>query len=1107
MINLTKNIKIIETNIKDHFIHSLNNVKNKIRQIEYRDERFNSFLTLNTDNLDDFNIDNMLEYSMDKNFKDVLVEYRFIDTYKLLDKPYLMACIKLTLIDLWFNKKILLPVRFNYYSTLIEDLLNDYKNDIIKNLETNILNKKGSIDKNDDVYLKSVYKVIFSSNYFNSSDISLTEINALHIKIIEAKKGENDCVPITTRISIDTLLKDLNDLYSLKKYDGSNYKSWLSGYFSRYKRMDYLEFINSLDDLKERRRLYNIEQTIERNKKSNIKISRRSNYTDLNQNNAKKTIREDIESPEKDFREILKGQNSWNLKIPDYSIYNIHNIESESSTWLKLKEAYFIHRKRNGYESSKSITVTLNFLFNYIFFYLNHWNNKHVDNKIQIPKSPKEFHRTLFFNNTLISSNVDERPFTIIELLNYFYDAPTQKNSIIRNLDLFFKFIEDFYFEDEEVWSKSLSNPIRKNDYFRMNKNKKTDKVIIPKDTYICLKKYLYAIEFFGEYLLDNILKNENFINFDLAKVQTINTEDFGLTPIFFHQGKYYPIKTISNTFLYKKRLIEIKGEVKEQLITSNTIIRAFILMLNTGLRSAQVKWLDKNTWNIDDKEKVQAYYKINVNTDKSHDKWITYVPHQVYQSLLKETEFQNSLKEEFVNTLVNYQNRDFTRFEDINCLFKSYSEKGNPIEITKYWADILWAFQNTLNNVNEKECQLIYFNQEEVNLRTSVEGLEYCELRAYAVHTPHSMRATFCTHMAEYLERNEIAALVGHSSSLVTSEVYIKPEDNTIKNKMERANDIFENSVNADYFNKDSSTHIKPNLNQSSLQKAFLKDREQTIELFNVSSISMSINHESETQSKKAVELLKNARMDHIVFETTHICPVGGVCPQEVMSIISEKRRCGLCPLALKCIDNLNPIYAKQRDLIREIKEGKEQLDNAINNKESSITINNLEDKINLDIRELVSWKFSADVLSAHYEKIKDNKDLEKKYYVEMPDMVKQHLEKVSISNEKEYLLTRIADANAYSAYNNPDNKYQAEMIKRHVIKNLGLFEYDDYYVSEEEKIQSFCSMIHNMLQTNGVNLKQLLEYDCFKSIQNTKKVQKLEFTKMIKLENKKGE
>lgn len=1114
MINLTKNIIILENNIKENFINSLNNVKNKIEKLENRDERFNSFLNLKIENIENFDIDNLMEYSMDKNFKDYLVEYGFSEPYKLLDKPYMMASIKLIFLDLWFNKKILLPVRFNYSSNLIDYLLNDYKNDLIKDIELNLLNKNGKFDKNDLVYLKTINTVIFSSNYFKISDISFKEINDLHIKIIEAKKGENDFVPITIRLSIDKLLKDLNCFYGLEYYTLDNYRAWISGYFNRYKRMDYFEYINSLDDLKERRRLYNIEQTIERHRKKNKDNSKPDTARDRvisrklkKIGNEESEINSDMDTTENEFIDIIKGQNSWQNKIPDFSMYNIENIEKDSFLWLKLRSAYFENRKRNGYESQKTNVSTLNFLFNYIFFYLNRWNIKNPENKIIIPKSPKDFHRTLFFNNTLISSKMDERPFTIIELLNYIYDSATQKNVIIRNLNLFFNFIQDFYFEDKEVWSKDLSNPIRKNDYFKMTKNKKTNKVIIPKETYVSLKKYLYSLEFLGEYLFDKVLENPNFIDFDLAKENFINTEKFGFIPVFFEKGKCYPILSVYNTFVYKKRLIKIKDETREILIPSNTIIRAFILMLNTGLRSAQVKWLDKTNWNIDDKEKIQAYYKISINTDKSHDEWFTYVPNLVYQSLLKETDFQNSLQEDFVNTLVNYQNRDFTRFEDINCLFKSGSTNGYPIEITKYWADILWSFQNTLNNVNEEQCQLIYFNQEEVNIRRSVEGLEYCELRAYAVHTPHSMRATFCTHMSEYLERNEIAALVGHSSSLVTSEVYIKPEDSTIKDKMERANNIFENSVNSDYFNKDSVAHIKPNLNQSSLQKAFLKDRDQTIELFNITSISMNINKDSEEQSKKAISLLKNARMDHVVFETTHICPVGGICPQEVMGIIGDKRRCGLCPLALKCIDNLNPIYAKQRDLIREIKEGKEKLDKAIKSKESNITINNIEDKVNLDIRELVSWKFSADILSKHYENIKDNKDLEKKYYVEMPDMVKNHLEKVSVSNEKEYLLTRIADANAYSIYNTNEIKYQSEMIKRGVIKNLGLFEYDDYYVSDDEKVETFCAMIHNMLQSNGVGLNKLVEYDCFKAIDNQKvKIKNLGFNTPIKLENKKG-
>ena len=56
-----------------------------------------------------------------------------------------------------------------------------------------------------------------------------------------------------------------------------------------------------------------------------------------------------------------------------------------------------------------------------------------------------------------------------------------------------------------------------------------------------------------------------------------------------------------------------------------------------------------------------------------------------------------------------------------------------------------------------------------------------------------------------------------------------------------------------------------------------------------------------------------------------------------------------------------------------------------------------------------------------------------------------------------------------------NGENKYQAEMIKRNVIRNLNLIEYEDYYVSDDEKIEVFCAMISNMMETNGVDLKRI--------------------------------
>jgi hypothetical protein len=1126
MINLTNKVTVIKNNpeeikksillVKDIIMdyYSLKTVPEKINRIN---KKYTYVFNINEQKVSKLNIGEnfiaeIFNFTMDKNSENIFVKYELCQSNVILERPYLMVAFKMVLLDLWKKKMILLPLSFNVSTTIFtNEIFNVFDNDIIKTIENDFKNKNELSKNSLSQYLPKTKRIIRTTNYKNIKDFSLKEMNKLHVSIMDSPSSLGIKDP---RFYIDTFLINVSNLIEVKEYDSVKYKSWLSGYNTRHEKIGYLDYLDKEEELKEYRREYNIRQTIERNKKSR-KIKPKTNFSKKRNdkyNKVKKTVvlKEIKELTTEDyFFEVVKKQTTWNKKIPLYEGYGLENSDKNSEIWIKVFKSYIEHRKRNGYESTRTIVSSFNFLMNYIYFYLRYWN-KYNNKNNNIPNSPKDFHRTLYINNSSLSSKQEDRPFTISELLEYRYDSEANRNSYIKNIELFFNFIADFFEEESDVWSSSLRNPIRKSDYYREYKTKKTNKVIIPKDIYGKLKKYLYAVEAFGEYLEEKIILNKNFIKFDLAKTNNINSGELGYVPIFYDKGKSYPLIDVPNLFLFKRRKFDennlLKKETEcivERKMISNTVVRAMILMLNTGLRAAQVSWLDRNTWDINEKNELNAYYKLNVNTDKTKNhEWTTYISNNVYSSLKKETLFQESMRENFIDLPVNYKDREYSRFEDILPLFKSNSRKGLPVNFTDYWVEILWSFQNLINRNENKNYKLITISKPStINIFDTVEANEYCPLNIKSVHTPHSMRATFCTHMSEYLERSEIAALVGHASDLITSEVYIKPEDSVVMDKISKAVDILDNGgVNSDYFDKESNVHTKPNLKNSSLQKAFSENRDQTIELFNITSISLNINKETELQSQKAINLLKDARMDQVIFETTHICPVGGICPQEVMGAIGEKRRCGLCPLALKCIDNINPIYAKQRDLIREIKDGKDKLELSIKNNESDITLNNIEDKVNLDIRELVSWKFSADILSEHYEQLKVNPDLDKKYYVEMPDMVKKHLTKVSISNEKEYLLTRIADSNAYSAYSNADNKYQAEMIKRNLIKNLGLFEYDDINVPDEDKIEVFCAMMKNMMDTNGVDLKELVDYDCFKSIEDKKEQKKLLF-KNIKL------
>lgn len=1103
MINTTDSIKIVdEVLLIKHFKETVEEIKilidSKIEDKKTKNKR--SFIEkVNIENLiiSTDNIEILFEFATKRKSKSPCIELNILDSFTLLEEPYIRNGFKLVFLSLWKKGVVLLPFQFEHnIQGFDNEIINSFDDKTIKDFCVFFEKKDKSAFSKSFIrnYINKIKKIIRTGKYNNLKDIKINYINQLHISILDSRQGLNNYDFPNGSYYMEQFLADLKFINSDFNYDAFDYRRWLLGFYTRYKRFDYLSYLENKDGLKERRRVININQTKERNKiKNPTKITNK-----INKSNKKDEI--ETLTIEKEFLNIIRKQNSWKENIPVYEGYHFDDL-NKSKQWQELFVHYLEHRKKQGYESTKSIISNVNYFLNYLFFYLNLWNEKN-EKEITIPYNLKDFHRTLFIKNTNLSLD-EKRPLTLIEILDYQGKSPNLKNSLFNNVKGFFEFIDDMYM-DEDLVNKNFVNSIRKSDFYRTYKNKKTDKVIIPKNIYGKLKKYLSTLEYFGEHLE----KNKLILEDKFRDQNLINSSEYGFIPVFFDKGKAYPIFDVPNTLLFKNRTYQDSnsGKVITKSIISNTVIRAFILMLNTGLRAAQVEWLDRRTWNKYEPDDIEkAYYKLNVNTDKTkNSEWMSYVSNSVYQSLQKETAFQNSMRENFIDLEVNYQGREYSRFENIIPLFKSDSPQGKPIDFRKSWVEILWQFQNILNETENESYELITITKPRTQKIEYFgdDRLKYSPLNIKAVHTPHSMRATFCTHMSEYLERSEIAALVGHSSELITSDVYIKPEDQTLIDKIDKANNLLDNGVNSGYFSKDNEAHIKPQLKNSSLQKAFSEDREQAIALFNISSISLDINKDSEEQSKKAIGLLKDARMDQVIFDTTHICPVGGVCPLEVMGAIKEKRRCGLCPLALKTIDNINPIYAKQRDLIRLIKEGKEELDIAIKDNESEIKIVSIEDCINLDIRELVSWRFSAEVLSKHYEQIKDDKTLEKKFFVEMPDMVKSHLEKVSVSSEKEYLLTRIADSNAYSAYGNTSNKYQADTLKRHIVKNLSLFELEDYNVGENEKIEFFCSMIKNMLDSNGIGLKNLVEYDVIKSIEKKKeKAQSFLVNKEIKL------
>ena len=380
---------------------------------------------------------------------------------------------------------------------------------------------------------QAIGKIIRASNINSYEDFSISEINKLHIFIMKSKRSElvNKCPK--SKFFIESLLEQIKKQNNIFDYNSFDYKSWNKGFFTRHKEISYVEYLESKDQLHKYRLDYVNKQTKERQKKNTNKT--KSNIV----------ISHTIED---EFLDIANNH-SWRKESPHYNGYSFDTKEN-SKLWTSLFNKYLTHRTDNGYETLKNQQRMFNFLMNYIFFYLNLWNMQN-DNKINIPLSPKDFHRTLFFTNKKIKSVNENLPFTLIDFLNKKTESPSIKNAFIRELQSFFNFIIDFYEEENYIWNKNLNNPVKKIDQFREFKNKKTNKVIIPKSIYGKLKKYLFALEYFGEYLIEQSIKHR--INVSNKSTENINTEDYGFVPVIFADNKTYPLFEIPNTYFYTR--------------------------------------------------------------------------------------------------------------------------------------------------------------------------------------------------------------------------------------------------------------------------------------------------------------------------------------------------------------------------------------------------------------------------------------------------------------------------------------------------------------------------------------------------------------------------
>ncbi|MBL8474608.1 MAG: site-specific integrase [Methyloversatilis sp.] len=963
--------------------------------------------------------------------------------------------VKLLLVELWKRKVVLLPTVFSPGSHFDPIPIASELYSFIQSFDHNTASK-GVVDEGARRLFYYMPRILFATTWGTPEDVSVKELAVLHRAQRLFMTGKSDIRFITSPVPWSLFLSELQKSFpsrvNFSPDDLIGYSQWAASGMVEH---SYAEFLTQQRNIKsyslpKRRRLFDY---------SSPKNHERNEVL-LGLSNSK------FHADALKYLKQYFGGNRRGLDWLDDESFHYSGREHISLNglvpfWRQAMKDFLKHRKQvKGYEDDKSVTASLNHLADYLFLYLPWWKEIFPKSTLALPSAPKEFSRAAFVSRSS-DLPLEEFPETLLSILKVRRSSKDSQYAALKHIQIFFRFVESAFSEDENIAGHNFRNPIYGEfDLPRVAKRTKTSKVVFPKGAYSYLVHYVYAVEAMGEFLSSKCMGSEFSEKKLLAlkKMRWIDTAEFGFVPLIRFKGRVTHLTQVPNVFDWEVRTFKDSRNIKEEhFVPHLTTLRLLMVAIETGLRLAGLLWLDKRTWDKENSEGPLTtefsflpngpyLYRLFVNTDKTKESpWVTEIVFRVRSVLLRESAFQLSIDEPGMNDSVPYKDREDSRFGEIVPLFRG-SSSPKPITVSHYsekWALLLTGFQSFFSNVQGHRALFVKVtpvsispNSDEIKTVIMKDGTQFCPVSILAINTPHACRATYATNRQGLIETSDIAIQLGHSSTAVT-EYYQSPRAEDLHEKLEAADRAIFDDVQR--FESENQAYVRADKPDSVLARSFMADREAALKQFRVMPpIALWNTAETESLNGESIEELRSGPMSLVRFHPTHICPVGDECPADVIKLAGDFRRCGMCPLALKGIDHLPAIAAKKNWLLERIRYQLKQRDSF----ESSGDVEaaeNLWDSVELDTNEWVGWQLSEEVLvKSHAEAMAEHGSSDEGlfYHAEQPEVVRNHLQRVvKYSSEVEFLLSRIAESNAYPTLQTPQIQAVASGIRRRLL------------------------------------------------------------------------
>lgn len=1008
---------------------------------------------------------------------------------------YVKRGLRILFVKLWTQRVLMLPTLF----TLGPGFTFEYfDNELLRWIAGFDSTSKDGTRKAD--YPRMRYfgpRLLLATDWANVQDVALNQIADLNLAQIRYARGEHPYIisgsPFPWLALPSYLLRDFPDRVTFTKEDLNNYSAWAVHNSAGRGRLEEFVFEDPIARRKRLKRKRRAEQGRKNHGNSRPRSTGGSHpKTEATFDSDRGSIKTHQAVLQICKQVLRKPRTSmdWRAGVPVYPGREQLNISEFAGIWIESFKAWLNHRKAvQGYRSDQAVLASLNILADYLFFYLPWWRELYPDGAIDLPRAPKDFSRYAFVSRH-VDEPIERLPITLLEFVKLRRSTSAESQAtVIRHIVLYFRFIDTHFHDDDRIGGMNFKNPL--DDEFDLprikGKKNKTNKIVIPPNIYGHLLFWCYAVEAFGQNLLSNVLNGIlSEYSADVRSSHHFRSEVFGGVPKFTYRGREISVTSIPNVFSWVERDVYKDGEVKRIAIPHATALRLLIVTLETGLRAQSIQWLDRTTWDsLNDGTGPQYTYRLLVNTDKTKtEAWAPPIVYRVRQALQREAAFQELFVDYDAFEAVPYEGGS-SPFEDIRPLFRAPTS-GRPISDNAYadvWVRLLAAFQDFYRELTgERHVQLVYLKRQVTEDDQPVirynrnDSFPYCPLSILAVYTPHSCRATFATNRQGHgiLELSDVAEILGHEGIATTSH-YTKLSADQLADRLGRSDSailgeysVFEIGPRSEYLRAD-----KPD---SPLVKSFRLNREAAVEAFKfMPSMALWSIEDGKQDEHDGLALLKSGPMSHIRFRETHICPVGEECPTDIIRQNGRARLCGICPLAMKCIDHLPAIAAKRNQLLERVQFLQMQRKQMEAAGEPVAALDAHWDEIQLTINELLGWQFSEEILHRILSNERERPEIKDYVLVDRPDIVRRHLSRVVRKSDKtEFLLQRLGESNAYPSMTSPQVQMAAALLRRRLSAGEGL---DDIAsaVDGDDDIRFVSSQLAVFMKTAGITMKEL--------------------------------